>query len=208
MITEKTLTELRRSVEERLSGSRFSHTLGVERAAELLGEYCLPREILPLRAAALLHDIAKELSFDEIVSLLKENEFSLTDGDLLSPEILHSFAAPFVIRSDFSEFAEQKILSATEYHTVGNEEMSLFDEIIFISDFIEDTRKYDACKKMREYLLSSLKPDDFDTNALWVHKACINTIEFTEKYLREREKPINERMLKAKFALKAKILQR
>ncbi len=208
MITEKTLSELRARVESRLSNSRFLHTLGVERAAELIGGYCLPTEILSLRAAALLHDIAKELSFDELVSLLRKNGFSLAAQDLLSPQILHSFAAPFVIRSEFPEFSEPNILTATENHTVGHEDMSLFDEIIFISDFIEDTRKYDACKKMREQLLSTLKPGDFLGNTLLLHKACISTIEFTEEYLRERGKPINERMLKAKNALKAKILQR
>ena len=208
MITEKSLAELRSGVEGRLSASRFLHTLGVERAAELIGQYCLPTEIFPLRAAALLHDIAKEFSLDELILLLRKNGFPLTDEDLLSPQILHSFAAPFVICSDFPEFSESNILTATQNHTVGHEDMSLFDEIIFISDFIEDTRRYDACKKMREQLLSKLKPGDFLENALLVHKACISTIEFTEKYLRERGKPINERMLKAKNALKTKILQR
>ena len=208
MITENSLKDLRSAVEKRLSSARYLHTLGVERSAMLLGEYCLPSDIFSLRAAALLHDIAKEYSDSQLTSLLRGSAFSLTDEDLLSPQILHSFAAPIVIRSDFPEFSEPNILSATEKHTVGASDMTLFDEIIFISDFIEDTRKYDACKRMRLELISALVPGDFSANALAVHKSCIATIEFTEKFLRDKGRPINERMINAKNALKAKILQR
>ena len=42
MISGKLLDDLRKSVSSRMSEKRYIHTLGVEKAAILLSEYCLP----------------------------------------------------------------------------------------------------------------------------------------------------------------------
>ena len=76
VITDNDILDLIPQVQNSLSAERFSHTLGVMRAAELLGEYCLPGRTCELKAAALLHDIAKELSFDELLVKLVD-EFDI-----------------------------------------------------------------------------------------------------------------------------------
>ena len=60
-ITEKMLDALREEVKGSMSPQRFVHTAAVEEMiARLCALYC-PEHTLPLRAAALLHDLTKEL---------------------------------------------------------------------------------------------------------------------------------------------------
>jgi predicted HD superfamily hydrolase involved in NAD metabolism len=141
--TENQIDFLRLEVGKRLSAKRFSHTLGVERMAVKIGEKCLPDRIDELRVAALLHDISKEYSEAEHLELIKTYNFSLSDEDLASPQLWHSITAPFVVMRDFPEFRGEDILSAVRNHTVGAPSMSVFDEIILLSDYIEDGRRYE-----------------------------------------------------------------
>ena len=77
MITEEKLALLRAEVELRLSTRRFSHTLGVERAAREIGAHCLPDKIAALSAAALLHDVTKTYDVEKQLKIcLKKSCFS------------------------------------------------------------------------------------------------------------------------------------
>ena len=69
--TEEMLTHLRNRVSTKMSKKRFIHTLGVEDTANELGEIFLSNKVTELRAAALLHDVAKELPTNELENLLK-----------------------------------------------------------------------------------------------------------------------------------------
>ena len=155
--TDNQIEKLRLEVGKRLSEKRFSHTLGVERMAVKIGEKCLPNGIDELRVAALLHDISKEYSEAEHLEMAKSHNLALTEEDLGSPQLWHSITAPLVVASEFCEFASEDILSAVRNHTVGSPHMSVFDEIILISDYIEDGRKYDKCVRLRKDLLEMLE---------------------------------------------------
>ena len=65
-ITEEMLSDLRATLEARISPKRFCHTLGVEREIERLGQIYLPDKLLSLRAAALLHDVTNRAVFTRI----------------------------------------------------------------------------------------------------------------------------------------------
>ena len=69
MFNEKDLRSLSDVVERRLSDKRFLHTKGVEEEIVRLGEIYLPDKIPELRAAALLHDLAKELPIEEQIAI-------------------------------------------------------------------------------------------------------------------------------------------
>ena len=61
-INEQLLGELRETVMKEMSAKRFCHTVAVEdMVARLCALFC-PEQALKMRAAALLHDITKELS--------------------------------------------------------------------------------------------------------------------------------------------------
>lgn len=175
--TENQIDLLRLEVGKRLSQKRFSHTLGVERMAVKIGEKCLPDRIDELRVAALLHDISKEYSEAEHLELMKSYNFSLSDEDLASPQLWHSITAPLVVMRDFPEFSGEDILSAVRNHTVGAPSMSVFDEIILLSDYIEDGRSYEKCVSLRESFLEALKKAcDLESAVFALHEAVYTSL--------------------------------
>ena len=107
--TEEQLNALSAEVARRMSEKRFLHTKGVVRAAERLAEYLLPEERSALVAAALLHDVAKELDAEELLRLAISVEPTACE---MPRAVLHSFAALAVIERDFPEFDEQMIKNA------------------------------------------------------------------------------------------------
>ena len=66
-LTEERLVSLRAELAGRIGEFRFRHTLGVEEAIASLGVLYLPRDVMRLRVAALLHDLTKEWSAEEQV---------------------------------------------------------------------------------------------------------------------------------------------
>lgn len=198
---------LRSLIKERLSEKRYQHTLGVENLARRLGAVLLPDKVDELSVAALLHDVAKEMSYEEHVSLVKNSGVRYSEEDLLIKPALHSLAAVPVIISDFKEFATKDILSAVTNHTLGAPNMSVFDEIIFISDYAEEGRTYPTCIEVRNYLLANIMGDRSsldNVNAL--HIASLKSIESTIESLGRRKEMINTRTLLTKSYLEDIIL--
>ncbi len=148
----KDIDALRLAVKGYMSEKRYLHTLGVERAALRIGNEILPDRSFELSAAALLHDISKERPIEEHYLLINEYGKELTEEDLTSYPVLHSFSAPELIKRDFPRYASPDILNAVFNHTLGAPYMSCFEEIIYIADYIEDGRTYPSCIEVREYL--------------------------------------------------------
>lgn len=152
------LSALRDAVCSRLSPARFAHTLGVEACVARLAPLFLSEEKRSeLRAAAILHDIAKELPAEEQKQWIRAESLPLTAEDLSSPTLLHAFAAPALIRRFFPHFATEDILSAVFYHTTGRPGMTTFEKLLFLSDYIEEGRTYPSCIEVRRALFSDLE---------------------------------------------------
>ena len=159
-----------------------------------LGSVILPTKVNELRAAALLHDIAKELSYEEQVGLVNSSDVMHTEEDIQTKPALHSIAALPVIKRDFPEYATDDILSAVANHTLGNDGMSVFDEIIYIADYAEAGRTYPTCQAVRRYLLDNVifgKSYQDNVNAL--HTALLLSIEHTVESLKRRNEKINSK---------------
>lgn len=176
IFTKNQIDTLREEMGKRLSKSRFTHTLGVEKMAVRIGEICIPDMVDRLRVAALLHDISKEYSEAEIFSLAKKYNIAFTDEDLASPQLWHSITAAAAIKEEFPEFCDADILSAVVNHTVGSPDMSIFDEIILLSDYIEEGRKYQNCVEVRESFFRELSDADTQNKKiLAIHNAAIES---------------------------------
>lgn len=198
------LTNLREAVKSKLSQERYLHTLGVENAALRIADFCLPEFKYEISAAALLHDIAKELARDELQEIIFSDVF-LTDEDKSSQKLYHAFAAPYVIKRDFPLFATENILSAVFYHTTGRENMTLFEEIIFVADYVEEGRLYPECIAARERLFSSLDPHSQEKSIIALHECALEELENTEAHLLKKSVPMNSRSAKAKEWIERKI---
>ena len=197
---------LRASVKIRLSERRFRHTEGVADTACRIGSVLLPEQATELECAALLHDIAKEMNERELLDIARDSGILISKEDLNASAVLHSLIGPAIILRDFQNFATYNILSAVRNHTTGNKDMSIFDEIIFLSDYIEDGRDYKPCVETRRYFYETFSPcASYEDNVTALHRAAIKSLEYTEKSLSFRGLPVHSRSRLAKISLKSLI---
>ncbi len=156
VINEKMLENLRRSLPQIMSERRAEHTLAVESAAAEIGSVYAPDRIMILRAAALLHDITKEFTFEKQLQICSEFGIIISDIEFHLPKVFHSITAAAIIPHKFPQFADDNVISAVRYHTVGDKNMRLCDRIIYLADYIEQTRTHEDCQLLRDFYYSGL----------------------------------------------------
>ncbi len=206
IFNENALSELRCSVAMRMSDYRFKHTLGVEQMVIRLGEILMPERITELRVAAILHDVAKEMDIDEQLYLVDNcDKINKTEKSIV-PQALHSFAGVAIVINDFPGFALDDILDAIKNHTLGNENMSLFSEILFVSDYIEEGRAYFESISVRNVLFDKIsRAGSIDERIKALHFATVLCINNTLESLKRRGLVPDERSIKTKKAFEALI---
>src|SRR5690625_3236167 len=149
-----TREELMEKVRETMSEKRFKHVLGVEETAvQLAHEY--GADIEKASVAALLHDVAKEQSEEEMRDIVISENLNL---DLLQfgSSIWHAPVGAVLARREYG-VNDKEILEAIEYHTTAAPEMSLITQIIFVADYIEPGRSHDGVEEARELAKYSLR---------------------------------------------------
>ena len=201
MFNEQDLRELSDEVSTRLSEKRFLHTKGVEEEITRLGRIYLPEKITELRAAALLHDLAKELPIEEQIAICRENGDPELDSAVRSPAILHGHAGAYLIPKSYQKFSLPEIISSIYKHTTGAEKMSTFDKLLFLADFIEPNRPWTFCRDAREKFWSSM-PDDPDARLRHLDLTVLSVLTFTLDYLRSRGSDPDPTTERAAAALK------
>ena len=131
-----------------LSPKRLRHVLAVRDMAARLAELYCPEDTEILQAAALLHDMTKELSpagADRAVRPLRNPR---TRGDVLAPKCFHAMTAAAPIPVMYPAFADPRIVSAVRWHTTGRVGMTL-DEADLSADYIDESRTFPDCVTLR-----------------------------------------------------------
>ena len=152
-----TKEEIRRDLEIALSEYplRLKHVYGVRDTALKLGrKYNL--DLDKLEIIALLHDITKYYSKEDnkkvIDSFFPNSNFIYEE---YNDNILHAFSAYILAKTKY-KIKDGEILNSIMNHTVGRPNMSMYEKVIFISDYIEPNRIYDSCIKVRKIVDKSL----------------------------------------------------
>lgn len=196
---ERSLDALREKISAYMSGRRLSHTLAVEREIKKLCEVYAPEKEYTLRAAALLHDITKELSLTKQLQLCEEFGIIYMPEEILTPKIFHSRTAPALIERDFAEFADEEILSAVRWHTTGRADMTLSEQLLFLADYIEDTRTFPSCITLREFFWSGI--DGAENKVAHLTNTMIMALDMTVHELCEEKQPIHLDTVSARNSL-------
>ena len=149
MITESMLDSLREDMRVRLSASRYKHTLGVEKEMRVLAGIYMPTFVLKAAAAGLLHDVTKELSLSEHTALCERYGIAVLEKEGSSAALLHAKTGAFYARERYPLYVDDDVFSAIYKHTVASEDMSLLDNLLYLADFIDEGRRYDACRAVR-----------------------------------------------------------
>ena len=149
-MNDQLILELRGQVTADMSEKRARHTLAVEQmAARLAALYCPEKEPM-LRIAALLHDVTKEWSTDQHAAFLRAHGVTPTVMDLAAPKTLHAKTAALLIPEQYAAYATEEVISAVRYHTTGRENMTLTEQIVYLADYIDDSRTFPDCVALRE----------------------------------------------------------
>lgn len=139
--------EMRKGILSRLKGYRYQHSLGVERAAVwLAGKYGGDPE--KAAAAGILHDITKHLSPQEQLNLCEKYGIIPCTVEKSEPKMLHGKTAAAIARVEYG--MPEDVCDAIACHTTGKHGMTILDKILYLADYIEETRDFPGVEKARE----------------------------------------------------------
>ena len=172
-------------VQNEMGEHRFQHTLAVAEETLRLSEIfdLTKNDRERLFVAALLHDYTKAYGYDKQIAIAKRYGIVLSQDDLNSPPVLHSRTAAVLCQSTFPNDVDSEILEAIRCHTVGKKEMSLFDKLLFLADYIEETRTHPICQETRQAFYQVLASGQNKEAVLnhTLRQVLQNTIEYVAK---------------------------
>ena len=175
--------KMREDILSRLEGYRYTHTLGCEKAAIWLGEK-YGEDPQKCSLAMLLHDITKRLSREEQLYLCDKYGIIPCDVEKIEWKMLHGRTAAAIARDVYK--IPEDVAHAIEYHTTGCENMTTLDKIVYLADFIEETRDFKGVEPAR-----ALAKKDID-------KALLYCFDFSLSDLIERGKLIHKDTMQAR----------
>ncbi len=163
--------EMRKGILSRLKGYRYEHSLGVERAAIWLAEkYGGDPE--KAGVAAILHDITKHLSPQEQLNLCEKYGIIPCTVEKSEPKMLHGKTAAAIARAEYG--MPEDVCTAIACHTTGRHGMTILDKILYLADYIEETRDFPGVDKARK-----LAKHDIDRALLYCYDQTL--IELVER---------------------------
>ena len=138
-----------------LSERRYIHSRNVAAAAVRLAKK-YGEDVQKAETAGILHDITKELKYENQLQIVESGGIILDDVCKKSPQLLHAVTGMVYCR-DTLGITDTDILNAIKHHTTARANMSLLEKIIFIADFISDERDYPDVDVMRAECEKSLE---------------------------------------------------
>lgn len=148
------INEMKEYLKENLKPSRYEHTLGVAETAKKLAKLNNVDE-KKAEVAGLSHDVAKNLSKEEMLKIIKENNIKLSLVEENNMNLWHSIIAPIVAKGKLN-IDDEEILESLRWHTTGKENMSKLEKIIYIADMIEPSRSFEGLEEIRKATFENL----------------------------------------------------
>ena len=162
-----------------LSERRYIHSLGVmEMSVQLAKIYHVDEE--KAKIAGLLHDNAKEMTAEELLKYVDDNDIQISEVERINTKILHGKVGADIAKKKYG--ISKEIQEAIEYHTTTNPNMTTLDKIVFVADKIELNRKsatYDI-ETERE-----LAKKDLDEAVIFIINSNITSLIQKDKLINE-----------------------
>lgn len=176
--------KIKNELKKNLSEKRYVHVLQVAESAKKLAE---TYHIHPDKAfaAALLHDYAKGMCKENVKSYINKYDIKFDELELESAELMHGRIARYIALYEYG-IRDMDILNAVEFHTTGRQDMSFFEMLIILADYIEEGRDYPGADEIR--LLSEKDP----------LKALLIAMDGTVIHLLDKGKKIHPRSIEAR----------
>lgn len=145
--------QINEEIKVRLKEHRYIHSLGVMEMAEKLAKH-YGLDVNKARLVGLAHDIAKDMSWDEIYTYCNEYNIELNELEKNNKQLIHSRLGADICKRKYG-FDEQ-MTNAILYHTTGNPDMDMFAKIIFVADKTEKNRDYEGVELRRKLSLEDI----------------------------------------------------
>lgn len=154
------LNEIQKYVKEQLSEKRYNHSVGVmERSEELAKLY--GADVEAAKKIGIAHDIAKEISEEDKLKYVKDNNIEIDEVEKENTPLLHAKIGKDIAikKFGFSESMGQAIAN----HTTGNKDMDIYSKILFIADRTSKERNFEDIEYIKE-----LEKKDIDEAVLYI----------------------------------------
>ena len=99
--------------------------------------------------AGLLHDCAKDLDYKSLEKMVLKYSIELDEIVQKIPKLLQPLVGAVVAKKEFN-IQDPVILKAIKAHSTGAAQMSLLDNIIYLSDKIEPLRNINGVEEVRK----------------------------------------------------------
>lgn len=136
---EEAIEEIQRRLKKILKKKRYRHTVGVRYTAQALAMR-YGEDMIKAGYAGMLHDCAKYLSGEEMLSQCRKHNISCSKTEKKQSYLLHAKLGAYYAKKIYG-VEDEEILSSIRWHTTGKPGMTQLEKIIFIADYIEPERK-------------------------------------------------------------------
>jgi len=134
-------------LKKHISIERLRHCERVEAAAlQLAGKF--GADPARITAAALLHDVCREHSPDLLLQLAIKFDILVDDIQRAEPLLLHGSVGAALVESELG-IRDQAVLEAIRHHITGASSIGALAQLIFVADFIEPGRTFEASRVLR-----------------------------------------------------------
>lgn len=154
MVDLKTINFLIDDIKKYEKEERYNHSISVYHECEYFASKLKlsDDEKNTLFKAAILHDIAKNVTVDKAKSLCETIGIEYNDTPVLHQDI----GAAYALELYGNEIVDENVCSAISKHTTGGDNMNMCDMVLFIADYSEPTRKHEICIQTRNRIHSKL----------------------------------------------------
>ncbi len=162
-------------LKQRLSPHRYRHVCSVTKTAIVLARR-YQVSVDQARTAAFLHDCAKHNEKYYFACLLEKGV--VHEQDFVPSPYFHAFLGGLVAWHLYGVH-DEAVVQAIQSHTLGSEEMSPLDQVIFLADLIEPGRDFPDLAILQRTAMKSLEEGvlkAFDNTLLyliakgaWIH---------------------------------------
>lgn len=190
----ESIEKIQKDLKESLSEKRYIHSIGVmNMSIELAKLY--NADVETAKIAGLLHDIAKEMTPEEKIQYVNDNNIVIDDVERINTPILHGKIGADIARKKYG--VNEQIQKAIEYHTTTDPNMDIIAKILYVADKIELNRKSEDYDIKYE---RDLAKKDLDETVIYIINSNIKSLINKGKLIHPRSIETRNRLLLLKFA--------
>jgi predicted HD superfamily hydrolase involved in NAD metabolism len=161
-----------------LSHKRFLHCCSTAQMAKEIMLRFSPDHADAAYVCGLWHDMAREWSYDALLSYCLCNNLHMEKEELAHPVLLHAPVAASLLPQNVP-YATSAWCNAVRWHSLGSATMGIIGAAVFISDYIEPLRPYISAQERAQILDSPT-----------LEAMCMHVVLRHEKHLLKKEKAL------------------